>query len=49
MFSLDWPGLVLPLAYVLVLGGTFVTFSTIYRKRKASMLSFLFLRIVGNG
>jgi translocation protein SEC66 len=38
MFSLDWRGLVLPLCYVVVLGGTFMTFSTIYRKRKASML-----------
>ncbi|KAK0656124.1 Sec62/63 complex, subunit Sec66 [Cercophora newfieldiana] len=35
MFSLDWWGLVLPLCYVVVLGGTFMTFSTIYRKRKA--------------
>jgi len=35
MFSIDWRGLVLPFAYVLVLGGTFATFSTIYRKRKA--------------
>lgn len=35
MFTLDWRGLMLPLAYVVVLGGTFVTFSTIYRKRKA--------------
>jgi len=35
MFSLDWRGLLLPLCYVVVLGGTFVTFSTIYRKRKA--------------
>ncbi|KAF3762400.1 hypothetical protein M406DRAFT_347494 [Cryphonectria parasitica EP155] len=36
MFSLDWRGLILPIAYVLVLGGTFVTFSSVYRKRKAS-------------
>ncbi|KAJ9142134.1 Translocation protein sec66 [Pleurostoma richardsiae] len=36
MFDIDWRGLLLPFAYVLVLGGTFVTFSTIYRKRKAS-------------
>ena len=35
MFSVDWWGLVLPLSYVAVLGGTFATFSTIYRKRKA--------------
>ncbi|KAJ4417771.1 Translocation protein S66 [Neurospora sp. IMI 360204] len=35
MFSLDWRGLVLPFAYLIVLTGTFMTFSTIYRKRKA--------------
>ncbi|KAK1781116.1 Sec62/63 complex, subunit Sec66 [Copromyces sp. CBS 386.78] len=39
MFSLDWlpdwRGLVLPFAYLTVLTGTFMTFSTIYRKRKA--------------
>jgi len=32
----DWQGLILPFSYILVLGGTFVTFSTIYRKRKAA-------------
>ncbi len=36
MFDIDWKGLILPFSYILVLGGTFVTFSTIYRKRKAS-------------
>jgi hypothetical protein len=35
MFSLDWRGLILPISYMLVLGGTFVTFSSVYRKRKA--------------
>lgn len=35
MFSLDWRGLILPIAYMLVLGGTFITFSSVYRKRKA--------------
>ncbi|EAA36218.1 hypothetical protein GE21DRAFT_874 [Neurospora crassa] len=35
MFSVDWRGLVLPFAYLIVLTGTFMTFSTIYRKRKA--------------
>ncbi|KAK0628432.1 Sec62/63 complex, subunit Sec66 [Bombardia bombarda] len=35
MFDIDWRGLLVPFAYVLVLGGTFMTFSTIYRKRKA--------------
>lgn len=38
MFDIDWRGLLLPFAYVIVLGGTFVTFSAIYRKRKAGML-----------
>ncbi|KAK0730681.1 Sec62/63 complex, subunit Sec66 [Lasiosphaeris hirsuta] len=36
MFDIDWRGLIVPLAYVVVLGGTFMTFSTIYRKRKAT-------------
>ncbi|KAK1830072.1 putative translocation protein sec66 protein [Podospora conica] len=36
MFTVDWRGLVLPLCYVVVLGSTFATFSTIYRKRKAA-------------
>lgn len=35
MFDIDWMSLTLPLAYVLVLGGSLMTFSTIYRKRKA--------------
>ena len=39
MFSLDWMGLILPFAYILVLGGTFVTFSSVYRKRKACKCS----------
>lgn len=43
MLSVDWQGLVLPLAYLSVLTGTFMTFSTIYRKRKASMFSALSL------
>ncbi|CAK7239676.1 MAG: Translocation protein S66 [Sporothrix thermara] len=34
-FAVDWQGLILPVAYLLVLGGTFATFSTIYRRRKA--------------
>ncbi|CAK7562247.1 MAG: Translocation protein S66 [Sporothrix epigloea] len=34
-FSVDWRGLILPIAYLLVLGGTFATFSSIYRRRKA--------------
>lgn len=36
MFGIDWMGLVLPFSYILVLGGTFVTFSSVYRKRKAT-------------
>ncbi|KAK3335529.1 Sec62/63 complex, subunit Sec66 [Cercophora scortea] len=35
MFDIDWRGLIVPFSYVLVLGGTFMTFSSIYRKRKA--------------
>lgn len=35
MFSIDWWSLVLPFSYVAVLGGALMTFSTIYRKRKA--------------
>lgn len=37
MFDIDWWGLVLPFSYVSVLGGSLMTFSTIYRKRKAGM------------
>ncbi|PHH84980.1 hypothetical protein CDD83_1083 [Cordyceps sp. RAO-2017] len=36
MFGVDWKGLALPFAYLLVLGGALMTFSTIYRKRKAA-------------
>jgi translocation protein SEC66 len=39
MFEIDWQGLLLPSAYVVVLVGSLMTFSTIYRKRKAGMLS----------
>lgn len=35
MISIDWKGLALPFAYIIVLGGALMTFSTIYRKRKA--------------
>lgn len=35
MLDIDWKGLALPFAYVVVLGGALMTFSTIYRKRKA--------------
>lgn len=42
MFDIDWKGLALPFAYLLVLGGALMTFSTIYRRRKAgtALLSF---------
>lgn len=43
MFDIDWRGLLLPLAYLVVLVGTFMTFSTIYRKRKAGMYFVLYL------
>ncbi|KAI0898304.1 Sec62/63 complex, subunit Sec66 [Annulohypoxylon nitens] len=36
MFEVDWLSLALPFAYITVLGGSLYTFSTIYRKRKAS-------------
>lgn len=39
MFSIDWKGLALPFAYLLVLSGALMTFSTIYRKRKAGTFS----------
>jgi len=42
MFDIYWQGLLVPFAYVVVLGGTFMTFSTIYRKRKAGMQSSFF-------
>jgi hypothetical protein len=39
MFDVNWRGLLLPLAYLVVLVGTFMTFSTVYRKRKARKCS----------
>ncbi|KAH8885171.1 pre protein translocase subunit Sec66 [Thozetella sp. PMI_491] len=36
MFDIDWWGLALPFAYLVVLSGALMTFSTIYRKRKAA-------------
>lgn len=35
--QIDWLGLALPLAYLVVLVGALMTFSSIYRKRKAGM------------
>ncbi|KEZ44411.1 Translocation protein sec66 [Scedosporium apiospermum] len=34
--EIDWVGLVLPFAYLIVLSGSLMTFSSIYRKRKAT-------------
>lgn len=34
--DVDWKGLALPFAYIIVLGGALMTFSSIYRKRKAA-------------
>ncbi|KAI1345109.1 Sec62/63 complex, subunit Sec66 [Xylariaceae sp. FL0016] len=36
MFGVDWMSLALPFAYITVLGGSLYTFSTVYRKRKAT-------------
>ncbi|KFA64137.1 hypothetical protein S40285_00844 [Stachybotrys chlorohalonatus IBT 40285] len=36
MFDVNWKGLALPFAYCFVLAGAFMTFSRIYRQRKAS-------------
>lgn len=38
--EIDWKSLALPFAYILVLGVSLYTFSTIYRKRKAGTSSF---------
>lgn len=35
MISIDWYGLILPVAYITVLTGSLITFSSVYRKRKA--------------
>jgi translocation protein SEC66 len=35
MFNIDWIGLSGPLAYIIVLTGSLITFSSIYRQRKA--------------
>lgn len=35
MFGIDWVGLSVPFAYIVVLAGSLVTFSSIYRKRIA--------------
>lgn len=36
MFHLDWVGLSVPLAYICVLVGSLITFSSVYRRRKAA-------------
>jgi hypothetical protein len=43
MFDINWQGLLLPLAYLGVLVGTFMTFSRVYRRRKARMCCLAFL------
>jgi translocation protein SEC66 len=35
MFNIDWIGLSVPFAYIAVLVGSLITFSSVYRKRKA--------------
>jgi hypothetical protein len=35
MFDIDWVGLSVPFAYITVLVGSLITFSSVYRKRKA--------------
>jgi hypothetical protein len=35
MFDIDWVGLSVPFAYIAVLVGSLITFSSVYRKRKA--------------
>jgi translocation protein SEC66 len=35
MFEVDWWGLALPFAYITVLLGSLITFSSMYRKRRA--------------
>jgi len=37
MFEIDWIGLSVPFAYVAVLVGSLITFSSVYRKRKAGL------------
>jgi len=36
MFDIDWFGLLVPFAYIAVLLGSLITFSSLYRKRKAA-------------
>lgn len=37
--TIDWYGLVLPFGYMIVLSGALMTFSSIYRKRRAGTSS----------
>jgi len=41
MFEVDWIGLSGPFAYIIVLAGSLMTFSSIYRKRKAAQAATL--------
>jgi len=37
VYEIDWKGLAFSVVYILVLGGALVSFSHVYRKRKAGM------------
>jgi len=41
MFDIDWIGLSVPFAYIIVLAGSLMTFSSIYRKRKTAQAATL--------
>lgn len=46
IFDIDWVGLSVPFAYIVVLAGSLMTFSSIYRKRKAGKTICLSVYIV---
>jgi translocation protein SEC66 len=48
LFDIDWLSLALPFAYVIVLIGSLMTFSSIYRKRKAGKSLPMFLSLTFN-
>lgn len=41
IFDIDWIGLSVPFAYIIVLAGSLMTFSSIYRKRKAGKIPYV--------
>lgn len=41
IFDIDWIGLSVPFAYIIVLAGSLMTFSSIYRKRKAGKILYV--------